>query len=85
MAKNSQGHFVVSEIESGRFVAVATNAPFFCLEAESEEAAVEKVKRAVTFCQSLTVESPIVGVHRQSVTSIRDGRSYNVKDILEAA
>ena len=87
MAKNREGRFLVSETDDGRFVAVATTAPYFCLRAESEKAVLDKVKSAVTFCQSRTTKAAGVKISAvsQTVTSVNGGTSYSLNDILEAA
>lgn len=86
MAKHSQGRFVVSETDDGRFVAASASAPFFCFRADTEEEVLAKVKRAVTFSQSQTVDGAniVIRASSQTITSV-GGRSYNVDDLLEAA
>lgn len=86
MAKHSYGRFVVTETEDGRFVAVAATAPYFCFRAETKDAVLDKVKRAVTFCQSQTEKNPEIAVKTlsQKITSV-GGETYSVSDLLEAA
>ena len=87
MAKNISGQLTVAEIEGGQWIALATSAPFFCFRAESEDAVVAKVRAALTFSQSRTRRGATVKVTpvSQTLTSIRDGKRYDINKLLEAA
>lgn len=41
----------LARLDNGRFVAASTTSPFFCFEADTEEAATQKVDQALAFYQ----------------------------------
>lgn len=68
MSDQREGYLWTGELPDGRFVAASSCSPYLCVTAESEEAVLEKVRKAVTFYQkAINVTPP--PVRRKSVST----------------
>jgi predicted RNase H-like HicB family nuclease len=87
MTNTNQGHFYVGELPDGRFVAASSAAPYFCFRAESEEAVLAKVSKALTFfgsTQSANAKVKIKSV-TQTVTTLRPTRKVPFAEVKQLA
>jgi predicted RNase H-like HicB family nuclease len=87
MTNTNHGHFYVGELPDGRFVAASSAAPYFCFRAQSEEAVLAKVSKALAFFASTQGSDARVKIKSvtQTVTTLRPTRKVSFADMLVAA
>lgn len=87
MGNETRGGFVVGKLDDGRFVAASTSAPFFCFRDGSEEAVVAKVRRAVGFWKSRTLDTSF-NVHitqpPKTITALSPSRRISFDELVDA-
>lgn len=71
--------------EDGRYVAATNESPYFCLEAESEEALIEKVKAALVFYSSTLGQEVRSRTVVQSITQLVPSRVIESEDLAISA
>lgn len=77
---------LIGTTESGRYIAASTVSPFFCFEAESEQAVIEKVRAALAFVKEAhaTAARPVSGSKTKSVTTLRPSKVFGAADLVVA-
>lgn len=90
MGNEKKGQFYVAQLDDGRFIAVASSAPYFCFRANSEEAVVEKVRAALHFCKSRTQAKVSVGISKaaakhQTVVTVRAAKRLSFNEVMQEA
>jgi hypothetical protein len=88
MTDRANGHFYVGELTDGRFVAAASSAPYFCFRAASEEAVIEKVRRALAFYRQINGDARKVKIKSVShtVTTVQPTKRVALNEVIcEAA
>jgi hypothetical protein len=78
-------NFVVGQVDNGKWLAVSTRAPYFCLEGESESIVVDKANRALAFYFGVKADdgqltrSEPKGKRAKSLSTFRKARKIDVE------
>jgi hypothetical protein len=71
----------VGELESGRWIALTTAAPYLCFEAESRDALKAKLGRAADFCRESADHLEVQG-HIENIIPFHVKETLLVKDFV---
>ena len=87
MRNHSKGHFYVGVLADGRFVAASASEPYFCFRAETEDAVLSKLKKALAFYRQENGDQAHVHLSKSavSVTALPANGRRKMTELLEAA
>lgn len=88
MADRKPDHFFVGQLADGRFVAATASSPYFCFRADSEEAAIDRVREALTVYgefRDLGTPTLVPPAHSSSLTTLNASRRVAFSEVCTAA